>query len=66
MGILVHSVIWMCAPAVSYIAANVVTSIAQALLLARIVGLSALLGALLLNFMRIVKFKPLGFLFGRK
>ena len=56
----------MCAPAASYIAANVVTSIAQALLLARIVGLSALLGALLLNFMRIVKFKPLGFLFGRK
>jgi len=56
----------MCAPTVSYIAANAATSITQALLLAKIAGLSALLGASLLNLIRIVKFKPLSFLFSRK
>jgi len=47
----------MCAPAVSSIAGNALTSVGQAILLAKTIGASALIGTLILSIVRIFKYR---------
>jgi len=47
----------MCAPAASYVAANALASISQAIFLAKTIGVSALIGALVLSIARVFRYK---------
>jgi len=47
----------MCAPVASYVAANALASISQAILLAKTIGVSALVGALVLSVARVFRYK---------
>jgi len=47
----------MCAPAASYVAANALASISQAIFLAKTIGISALIGALVLSIARVFRYK---------